>query len=209
MTLSVRARVRNALFAASSLLAVAGVVVVANLQAPANNLDLDCTYAGGVDGGVLGARGRCRAVLEPNANAPPEQCAALMGTGGEPPGIGQDAGLPNARVRVERALEAMRNNDVIDGWHCEAAIIDAGPQCWCEITGSVSVSAGGKVDGQAPGWRDAFDAAGAGSILKPGRVSARPAYALRGGCRAHVLFGEDPCAGSRGLDGGPEPDGGP
>lgn len=211
MTLTVRARVRNALVAAAALLGGAGVVVVASLNSPANNLDLDCSPQL-VDGGIVrDSPFRCRAIIEPEKNAPPDQCAALLATGGEPPGAGLDAGFPNARVRVERALEAMRTAavPVIDDWHVEPVTLDGGPSCWGEIGCHAVLTSAGKIDGNCAGLHDALDAQGAGSIFKPGGVSRRPAYALHGGCRAHVMAGEDPCAGSVGFDGGPEPDGGP
>lgn len=197
--MSIRSRVRNAIVAAGALLGGAGVVVVASLSSPSNNLDLDCVMP--ADGGP--GIGHCDAILSP----PRAQCPALMASGGDPPGS-PDAGAP-ASTRVERALEAMRNNNVVDAWHCESAVVDGGSGCWCDMRGSVIVTPNGKIDGQAPGWRDAIDAAGAGSILSSGRLLSRPLYAKRSGCRAHVYAGEDPCAGSVGLDGGPDVDGGP
>jgi hypothetical protein len=194
---SVRSRIRNALIGAGTLLGGAGVIVVSTFPPSPSNLGLDCRLPAGA------GTGSCVALLEP----PPAQCASLMFRGGEPPGGATTDGFTAAQTKVTRALEAARTNNVIDTWHCESATIDAGSACWCEMRGSVIVNADGTVDGQAPAWRDVIDAAGTGSIMMPGPVSTRPAYALRSGCRAHVYAGEDPCAGSSALADTTEPAG--
>lgn len=208
--MSARSRIRTILIGAAAALGAAGVVVVSVFPPSPNNLDMDCNLRV-VDGGVAPSQtGRCRIVAAPNVNAPPDQCVAVLGTGGEPPGIGQDAGLPNARVRVERAFESFRANGVVDTWHCEPLPDGGAGGCWCDLGCSVSVDAQGHYDGPCAALHDVVDAQGLGSIFKPGRPSVRPAYALRGGCRAHVLAGEDPCASSVGFDAGPDPsDAGP
>lgn len=82
----------------------------------------------------------------------------------------------------------------------EAAAPD-GARCWIPIRLTARRRCvGGNCTraGQAVAWRDLVDANALGSIMKPGRVSAWPAYARRDvagtPCKANVLYGENPCA---------------
>lgn len=186
--MSIRARTRAILAAGSALLGLVGIVVV-GYPGP-KNIALDCAPASGF----------CTALLEP-ADA---QCPALHAR--------IDPGGPSGRLL--RALNALGEGGAIAGWTAHPR--DGAPSsCWVEVRLSAWLTdgpdGGVRIDGQAPGWRDVVDAADLGSIIKSGPVSTRPAYAKRGGCRAHVYVGEDPCAVSDNLPdgGGSEDDGGP
>jgi hypothetical protein len=196
------------LIAAAPLLGVAGVVVVTTWPSPTpNDLGFDCQIP--VDAGNTPGTYECTGIVLPDKNAPPDECAALLGTGGEPPGIGQDAGLANNRVVVERALEGLRKAGAIETYHCEP-LTDAGAQpCYCEVRAPLVITANGKLDGPAAALHDVIDANGAGSIVVNATLAQR-VIAKHGACRAHVFAGEDPCAGSAGFDAGPDPsDAGP
>ncbi len=182
--MSVRRRVRNVLIAATSALGVAGIVVVST-PSPVN-VALDCRPDEGL----------CVAILEP----PNTQCAALHARDGS-------AGTTR---RVARVLLELESRDALAGF---TTLSRPSGACYVEVllTMRRSVRPDGStfIDGQAPAWRDVVDATGVGSIVKDGRVGNRPAYALRGGCRAHVWAGQDPCAASVDIEDSADPlDGG-
>lgn len=196
--MSVRSRVRSILVAASSALALAGIIVAGSLPGP-RNLALDCAPGAGF----------CIALLEP----PNGQCAALH-TRADPGG---------APGRVLRALRELEEREALSSWTAHPEVDgDAGVSgCRVEVRLSVALVAGPdggtRIDGQAPAWRDVLDAADLSSIVKDGRVSNRARGRVQvpgedGGpvrwCRAHVYAGEDPCADSINVNPGDEPDGG-
>lgn len=196
--MTTRSTLRAALMGASGL-ATVGILVVSSFPPSPNNLGLDCRISV-VAGGRIPGNYECVAVVLPNKNSPPDECAALLATGGEPPGAGLDAGFINARVGVERAFEAMRKANAIETWHCDP-LLDAGSPCICELRANVIVNADGTFDGQAPALHDvittAADAGTQASIFLPGNAR------IVGGCRKHVFAGEAACATSVGLDAGP------
>jgi hypothetical protein len=202
-------RVKIILAGLSTVLGLAGVVVVAQQDPP--NVDLDCVLPPlGADG-----PGVCTSIWEP----PPGQCEAVWRQ--EDPG-----GVPGRVFRALRELEEWRvvngiPTRAIMGWtvHAIDPPVDGGitsPGCWIEVRMSIfrrTLGNGQRViDGQAPAYRAKVNALGVGSIVKPAFLSRRPAYAKRGGCRGAVIYGEQPCTPSEEIaDAGYEddPDGGP
>lgn len=196
-----RRRIKNILIAAAPALALAGIIVVSAGQNPPN-VDLDCVFDNG--------SGYCNAILEP----PRAQCAALFARPDDTSGVSR---------RVYRALRELEEVRIINGVPSRAieswVVLprdDSPLDCYVEVRLTVfrrTLPDGRRVlDGQAPAWRDTVNAADLASIVKAGHVSRRPSYALRGGCRSHVYFGEDPCAGAEEIaDAGyiDDPDGGP
>ncbi len=161
--MSIRSQIKAALLASAAALGLVGVVVTNTPGTPAHAV---CTG------------GTCMALLQPKAG----QCAALMATGGEPPGTQ----TVSVGTRTARALEGIRENDPpgLMLWHAFSA---AGATDGCGVTVWLT-----RV--QAAAWRDVVDAAGVGSILADPRLATAPAWAKNGAGHANVLAGQNPAA---------------
>lgn len=180
--MSARSKIVAALVASAAPLVLVGLNVVQGLT--------PSTAHAACSGGM------CVALLNPKVG----QCAALLATGGEPPG---DQTVSVA-TRTARAMVGLRTTPspvpAITTWHAFSA---AGTTDGCGVSVLLTMV-------QAAALRDVIDATGVGSIVVDPRLSTAPAWAKSGAARAYAFAGfsptvdshDDPDAGT-GSDGGP------